>query len=89
MGTIHITSSLKPLVRGYDYIIVCKDLKRVTVPVEGTRVQYQVEMTEPIEYTKEELFNKYNGKTKCTKWVYTFTETGEDAIAVVLEPEVL
>lgn len=85
MTTIHITSSLKSLIKGFDYIIVCNDLRRVTVPVDEERVQYQVEMTKPIEYTKEELLNKYDAKTKCIKWVYTYTESGEDAIAVVLE----
>lgn len=85
MITVHITSSLKSLIRGFDYIIVCKDLRRVTVPVDDIRVQYQVEMTNPIEYTKQEILDKYNSKTKCTKWVYTYTESGKDAIAIVFE----
>lgn len=85
MSTIHITSSLKTLARDYDYIIVCKDMRRVTVPVDNERVQYQVEMVAPIEYTRKQLLSKYDGKTKCIKWVYTYTEDGQDAIAVVLD----
>lgn len=89
MATYHITSSLKSLVRGFDYIIVCKELKHIVVPKEEGRVQHQVELTEPIEYTRQEVLNLYDGNTKCTRWVYTYTEAGEDGIAIVLEEGVL
>lgn len=85
MTTHRITTTLKPLLRGTENIIVCKDLKRVTVPLGEGRVQYQVEMLSPVEYTKEELLKRYDINTKCSKWVYTFTDLGDEAVAVVLD----
>ncbi len=84
MTSIPITSSLKSLIRGFDNIIICKDLKRITVPIEGTRVQYQLELTQPIEYTREGLLSLYDLNTKCSRWAYTYTEDGQDAIAIVI-----
>lgn len=84
MASIPITSSLKSLIRGFDNIIICNDLRRITVPVEGDRIQYQIELTNPIEYTKEQILNLYNPKTVCSKWAYTYTEDGQDAIAIVI-----
>lgn len=86
---MRVTSKLNKLMLWYDYTIVCDDIKGVYVHKEdsefGDMVQRQIEILNPIEYTREELLKKYSGKEVVIKWVHTFTEKGENAIAVVLE----
>lgn len=87
METIAITTTIRNLAKSNSNFIICKDLKLVTVPIEGTRVQRQVELTNPIEYTRKDVLEKY-GNHKVIKWVNTFTEDGKEAIAIVLEGEI-
>lgn len=86
---MRVTSKLNKLMLWYDYTIVCDDIKGVYVHKAddefGDMVQRQIEMLNPIEYTREELLKKYSGKEVVIKWEHTFTENGENAIAVVLE----
>ena len=85
MATFPIITTLKALARSHNNIIVCKDIRIVTVPVGGTRVRRQIEMTAPIEYNYQTILKEYDGNTKVIKWDYTFTDDGQDAVAVVLE----
>lgn len=83
---MRVTSRLDKLALWYDYTIVCTDIKNKTIPVDDTgRVKRIVELTNPIEYTREELLKKYDGATRIARWVHTFTESDEPAIAVVIE----
>ena len=78
----------------YDYTIVCKDIKSKIIshnePDEyGCEMcQWGLELTNPVEYTREELLKKYDGKTKIYRWAHTYTEAGEPAMAIVIEKEV-
>ena len=87
-----ISSSLDKLALWYDYTIVCDDIKSVTVPSKKDldddgmeRVKWMVELTNPVEYTKEELLKKYDGKARIYRWTHTCTEDGQPAMAVVIE----
>ena len=42
-------------------------------------------MKNPIEYTRKELLEKYTGNEVVIKWIDTYTENGDNAMAVVLE----
>lgn len=79
-----VTTKLDRMALRYDYTIVCDDMKQVNEPVEGDRVKRMIELTNPIEYTKEEVLNKYDHKAVVIKWCDTFTEAGEPAMAIVL-----
>ena len=91
MEKIAVTSALDRLALWSDYIIACDDMKLVTVPLKEKwagkyqPVQRRIELTNPIEYTREELLKKYDGKTRISRWDYTYTESGEPAVAVVIE----
>ncbi len=84
METIAVTTTIKNLSKSNSYFIVCKDLKFVTVPVKETTVRRQIELTSPVEYTREDILKKY-GNHKVIKWVNTYTESGDEAMAIVLE----
>lgn len=90
MEKVKITARLDHLALRYDYIIVCKDIKSKVVKKEydeefGTTVcKWGVELTNPIEYTKDELLKKYDGSMRISRWVDTYTEDGKPAMAVVL-----
>lgn len=87
MDKIRITSKLNKLALRYDYTIVCDDIKGAVIsgPDENGLVQRGIEMTNPIEYTRKELLEKYTGKEIVIKWIDTYTEKGDYAMAVVLE----
>lgn len=86
-----VTARLDKLALWYDYTIVCEDIKNIIVHLEekgwngAELVQGQLELTNPIEYTREELLKKYNGATKISRWAHTYTEDGQEAMAVVIE----
>ena len=87
MEKIRITSKLNKLALWYDYTIVCDDIKGAVIsgPDEDGLVQRGIEMTNPIEYTRKKLLEKYTGKEVVIKWIDTYTEKGDNAMAVVLE----
>lgn len=82
-----VTSRLDKLALWYDYTIVCTNLRSSVVngPDENGMVQWGVELTNPVEYTRAELLKKYDGKTKISRWAHTYTENGEPAMAIVIE----
>lgn len=83
---IRVSSRLDKLALWYDYTIVCDNIRSAVVEhYEDGRAKWGVELTNPVEYTKEELLNKYEGKTKIYRWVHTYTENGQPAMAVVIE----
>ena len=79
-----VTSRLDKLALWYDYTIVCSDIKRTVISRDGDLCRYGFELTDPIEYTREELLNKYDGKIKISRWAHTYTEDGKEAMAVVI-----
>lgn len=82
---IKITTKLDKMALWYDYTIVCDDMKMATIPVDDKgRVKRAIELTNPIEYTRDELLKKYDRNAVVIKWEHTFTEAGEPAMAVVL-----
>ena len=80
-----VTSRLDKLSLWYDTTIVCDGIKRTVIKRDGSRCTWGFELTNPIEYTRKELLNKYDGKTRISKWVHTYTESGEPALAIVIE----
>ena len=85
MEKITITSRLDKLALWYDYTIVCDDIKNKTVPVDDKgRVKWVLELTNPKEYTKDELLKEYDGSIRISRWAHTFTENGEPAMAIVI-----
>ena len=85
---ITVTARLDRLALRYDYTIVCDSIKNKPVPVDDEgRVKWMVELTNPIEYTMKELLEKYDGSTRISRWIDTYTEKGEPAMAVVIEKE--
>lgn len=87
----NVTSRLDKLALWYDYTIVCKDIKSKIIshsePDEYGRemCQWGLELTNPVEYTRAELLKKYAGKTRISRWAHTYTEDGQEAMAVVIE----
>lgn len=82
---MRVTSELGKLALWYDYTTVCKDLRIVMDKTGvGDTVKRKVELTEPVDYTREELFKKFDPKTTVVKWDHTFTEDGQPTMAVVL-----
>jgi hypothetical protein len=89
-----ISSVLEKIALWYDYIIVCKDIKSKIIHSEklddgfdGEVCEWGLELTNPVEYTKEELLKKYDGKQRVYRWAHTYTEDGQPAMAIVLEEE--
>ena len=86
-----VSSKLDKLALWYDYTIVCDDIKskvinkRYDKEFDTTIAQWGVELTNPIEYTRAELLQKYDGKTRIYRWVHTYTEDGKPAMAIVIE----
>lgn len=86
-----VTARLDKLALWYDYTIVCTDIKSKVISEEfdeefnTTMCKWGLELTNPVEYTREDLLKKYDGKIKISRWAHTFTENGEPAIAVVIE----
>ncbi len=86
-----VSSALEKLSLWYDYTIVCDDIKSKVVEkrydeeFKTTVCRWGVELTNPIEYTREELLKKYDGKTRIYRWSHTYTESGEPAMAIVIE----
>ena len=91
MATYRVSSRLDRLTLRFDYVIVCADMRSSIVSHEPKdefgceTCQWGVTLTNPVEYTREEILKKYDGKTKVYRWVYTYTEDGKDAIAIVLD----
>jgi len=91
MATYRVSSRLDRLTLRFDYVIVCDNIKRKVIKKEYDAefetivCKWGVELTNPVEYTREEILKKYDGKTKVYRWVYTYTEDGKDAVAIVLE----
>lgn len=88
MEMVKITTRLGRMALRYDYTIVCDDLKSAIVEHgkkdDGTEYsKWGVELTNPVEYTREQILSKYDSNAILIKWVDTFTETGEPAMAVV------
>ena len=75
---MEVKSKLGKLALWYDYTIVCDDIRL-------SNENHKVELTNPVEYTKEDLLKKYTGNEVVIKWEHTYTEQGEPAMAVVLE----
>lgn len=87
MSKILITTTLKALAKRFDYVIVCDDIKMVIGHVEhpeGIRAQRQIEMDRPVEYNSKYALEVFGGNKEVIKWDYTFTDNGDDAVAVVL-----
>lgn len=86
-----VTSRLDRLALRYDYTIVCDDIKSTIIEkryddeFKTTTCKWGVELTNPVEYTRQELLSKYDGKTRISRWVDTYTENNEPAMAVVIE----
>ena len=87
-----VSSKLDKLALWYDYTIVCDDIKNKIIHSEevddefGTEMcQWGLELTNPVEYTREQLLKKYDGNTKIFRWAHTYTEDGKEAMAVVIE----
>ena len=84
-----IKSTLKTMILYYDYITICDDFKIVSVQVKddefGQRVQRQVELVNPKDYSKLAIISKYDLNTKVIKWIDSYTEDGEPSMIVVLE----
>lgn len=81
-----ITSTLGKMALWHDYTIVCDDLKIVVVPVDnGTRVQRQVELLNPVEYTRDDVLKAFGKNAVVSKWEHTFTEDGKPAMAIVIK----
>ena len=88
---MNVTSRLDRLALRYDYTIVCDDIKSKVIEKEydeefkTTTCKWGVESTNPVEYTRQELLNKYDGNTRISRWVDTYKENGEPAMAIVIE----
>lgn len=66
-------------------IIVCEDIKIIFEKVgNGSRVKRTLELINDKEFTLEEFISKYGYKSKLKKIEYTYNESGENAIAIVL-----
>ena len=91
MEYINITAKLGRLMLWYDYTIVCDDIKPVIVHCDdaefGEVVQRQIELTNPVEYTQDELKEKFDLDATVIKWEHTFTDDGKEAMAVVLQKD--
>ena len=91
METIKITSTLKTMILRYDYVTICDDFKFIFVPKPGDdewtkdMVQRQIEVVNAVDYTTDEIKQKYDLKTKVIKWIDSFTEDGKPTMIVVLE----
>ena len=91
MEKITITARLDHLALRYDYTIVCKNIRNKVVEKKydeefGTTIcKWGVELTNPVEYNKDELLKKYDGSMRISRWVDTYTEDGQPAMAVVIE----
>ena len=46
--------------------------------------KYKVEVTNPVDYTKEEFKKKYNGNKMISNWTHA-TENGIDKLIIVIE----
>lgn len=66
-------------------VIVCKDMKVVFEKVNDFAVRRMIELTNAKEYTLEEFKNEFKENLKIKKIEYTYTESGEDAVAFVFE----
>lgn len=66
-------------------IIVCKDMEVVFEKVNDFAVRRIIELTNAKEYTLEEFKNEFKENLKIKKIEYTYTESGEDAVALVFE----
>lgn len=88
---MRVTSTLKTMMLKYDYTTICKNFKFITVPVEdnefGQKVQRQIELVEPKDYTRQEIIDNFDLKTKVVKWIDMYTEDGKETMAVVLGGE--
>lgn len=86
-----VTSALDKLALWYDYTIVCDDIEIIIVPLKEKwdgnyqPVQRRLELTNPVEYTREELLKKYDGNMRISRWEHTYTEDGQPAMAVVIK----
>lgn len=78
-----VTTKLGRMSIRYDYTTVCDDIKRCKDNPN------KVELTNPVDYTKEELASKYDLNATVIKWQDTYTEAGEPTMAVVLEKKSL
>lgn len=66
-------------------IIVCEDIKVIFEKVEnGLRVKRTIELINDKEYTLKNFIKEYGYEYKIKKIEYTYNQSGEDAIAVVL-----
>lgn len=82
-----VTSKLGRLALRYDYTIICDDITPTTKKLGNGRVKRIVELSNPWEYTQKEIFERYNPDTIVSRWVDTFTEDNQPAMAVVLKEE--
>lgn len=82
-----VTSRLDKLALWYDYTIVCDDIKRTVISRNKEMCQWGFRLINPVEYTRKELLEKYDGKTRISRWAHTYTEDGQPAMAVVIENE--
>lgn len=66
-------------------IIVCEDMKVVFDKVNDFAVKRSLELINAKEYTLQEFKNEIKENLKIKKLEYTYTESGEDAVALVFE----
>ena len=88
-----VTSRLDKLALWYDYTIVCSDIRSKVISKEYDKefkmevAKWGVELTDPKEYTREQLLDQYDGSIRISRWTHTYTEKGDPAMAVVIESE--
>ena len=85
-----ITARLDKLALWYDYTTVCDNIEYGTETFYDE--EYKCEMarrklllTNPVDYTREELLKKYDGKMRISRWEHTYTESGEPSMAVIIK----
>ena len=93
MEVIPITSTLKKMMLFYDYTTICDDFKFTFVPDPDPdderlkdRVKRIIEISNPVDYTREEIMEKFDLNTKVVKWEHIFLDDGKTpSMLVVLE----
>ena len=84
METIRITSTIKSISMLSNNFYVCDDIKSI-IKTDNNISSRELELTNEKEYTREELLNNYDLKIIIKKWCYTYTDNGENALAIVIE----
>ena len=90
MTKVQVRLSRLMLTCSEDIITIADDIKSkpyFTTDEDGmTKEQYKVELTNPIDYTKDEVRKMYNGNKMISRWVHTLdNEDGKAKLVIVID----